>query len=235
MRTPSEFHRAATVVALALASITALLLLVPDVNLGNPDEPAARASLFEEQRTILSLYGYGFVLFNVGLLVGAAGQLPYLLNRGGATVRVGMLFLLVGVVGHLVTTGVRLTVMEHAAQGDRTGTTQLIATLDTSPLLLPYFAAGLIGTVLGLALLGIGWWRAGIVRPWWTWTLLAALPLEFVLGSIHVTFTVLGRLLLVVAFGSLAITTLDRRVPAPTRARRTATKPRGRTARRRSA
>lgn len=83
--------------------------------------------------------------------------------------------------GHAVFGGAMMvTVLMARDVADRPVMAGLLADIESSPLLVPFMAAGLLGTVLGILFLGVALWRSRVVPRWVPLVLWAFLVVEFV-------------------------------------------------------
>jgi len=87
---------------------------------------------------------------------------------------------------------------------DRAVMAELLESIESSPLLVPFMAAGLLGTVLGLLLLGVALWRSGVVPRWVPLVLWAFLVVEFVGSNLSDYAPYVSGVCLLLAFGALA-------------------------------
>lgn len=110
-----------------------------------------------------------------------------------------------GALGHTVYGGVNLAMLSMAQ--DLGSVEAHVAVLDRleSGLMLPFMAAGLLGTVLGLVLLAVAVWRSGAGPRWVPVALLAFVLVEFVGSTLSRWAGVASGALLVLAFGALAL------------------------------
>ena len=131
-------------------------------------------------------------LFVIGVVL-AIGDLA----RDGArrVVGTGMVLAVVGAFGHAVFSGTRLSYLGMLTEQGRPENAAAIDRLADSPVMI-FAVAGLLGTVLGLLLLGVGLWRSRSVARWIPAALWLFLLLEFV-GS---AFTSWGSIAAVTAY-----------------------------------
>lgn len=107
--------------------------------------------------------------------------------------------------GHAVFGGAMMvTVLMARDVADRPVMAGLLADIESSPLLVPFMAAGLLGTVLGILFLGVALWRSRVVPRWVPLVLWAFLVVEFVGANLSEYATYVAGLCLVLAFGALA-------------------------------
>ncbi|GGK68979.1 hypothetical protein [Ornithinimicrobium pekingense] len=111
-----------------------------------------------------------------------------------------------GVLGHAVYGGINLAMLAMAE--DLGALEAHVAVLDRleGGLMLPFMAAGLLGTVLGVLLLAATTWRAGLGPRWVGPALVVWVVVEFVGSGLVEWAGVASGALLTVAFGTLAAT-----------------------------
>ncbi|HEX5533560.1 MAG TPA: hypothetical protein VFX33_07455 [Actinomycetales bacterium] len=150
------------------------------------------------------LSGLAFVLAQLPFLVGVAGLARWLQPSRLATV--GGIFAVLGGFGHAVYGGVMLTHTVMAV--DRANASVyagLLEDLEATPALLPFMVFGLLGTVIGVLLLSIAWWRSRTEPRWVAPLLWAFLVVEFVGTNFSEWAVYLSTLLYLLAFGAMAL------------------------------
>ena len=218
MTTPTTVQLGPRTVAAALVTAATLLavsgLTQPDVT-GGADQKLAAIETSGGRAALCA------VLF-------AVAQLPFAVAvvAVGAIVRdgsrrlaaTGTVLAVLGAFGHALFAGASLTYLLMAQDpAHHTTYAALMADIESSPLMLTS-VVGLLGTVVGLLLLSIGVFRAGVGPRWVGPVLWAFLAVEFVGTSVSRYATYLSAVLLVLAFGALARTVLATDVadgPAP--------------------
>jgi hypothetical protein len=149
------------------------------------------------------LSALAFVLAQLPFMVGMAGLARWL-QPSRLAVAGGVLAVLGGF-GHAVYGGVMLT--QTIMAEDRSSVAVfagLLERLEGEPVMLPFMALGLLGTVLGVLLLSIAWWRARTAPRWAAPALWAFLVVEFVGSNISEWAAYLSLLLYLVALGAIA-------------------------------
>jgi hypothetical protein len=191
-------------VGLSAASV-ALMPDLPDTNAGllqalaeAPAQAATAAAAF----TLSQLFLIGAVL--------AIGDIA----RPGAPrlIGAGMVLALIGAFGHSVFGGLRLALFGML---DDAGRAQYAAALDRtydSPVML-FAAMGLLGTVLGLALVAIGLLRSRAVAPWIPASLIAFLVVEFVGSNLSNWASLAAVALYAAAMLGIAVAVIRTRAP----------------------
>ena len=165
----------------------------------------------------VKISGLAFVLAQLPFIVGMAGLARWL--RPSRLAAVGGVLAVLGGFGHAVYGGVMLT--QTVMAEDRSNLdvyAGLLERLEGEPTLLPFMVAGLLGTVLGVLLLSIAWWRSRTAPRWVAPTLWAFLVVEFVGVNLSEWATYLSVLLYLVALCAIA----TRLVAAPVRQPETA-------------
>jgi len=150
------------------------------------------------------LSGVAFVLAQLPFLIGMAGLARWLQPSRLATV--GGVFAVLGGFGHAVYGGVMLAQTVMAA--DRTNASVyvgLLEDLEATPVLVPFMAFGLLGTVVGVLVLSIAWWRSRTEPRWVAPLLWAFLLVEFVGTNFSAWAAYLSTLLYLVALGMMAL------------------------------
>jgi hypothetical protein len=170
----------------------------------------------------VKISGLAFVLAQLPFMVGMAGLARWL--RPSRLAAVGGVLAVLGGFGHAVYGGVMLTQTVMAEDRSNIGVyTGLLEQLEGEPALLPFMVAGLLGTVLGVLLLSIAWWRSRTAPRWVAPALWGFLVVEFVGANLSEWATYLATLLYLVPLCTIAA----RLVTGPVRERETA--PVGRT------
>jgi hypothetical protein len=149
------------------------------------------------------LSGLAFVLAQLPFMVGMAGLARWLQPSRLAVV--GGVLAVLGGFGHAVYGGVMLT--QTVMAEDRSNVSVfagLLEQLEGEPVLLPFMVLGLLGTVLGVLLLAIAWWRSRTAPRWVAPALWAFLVVEFVGTSISQWAAYLSLLLYVTALCAIA-------------------------------
>jgi hypothetical protein len=149
------------------------------------------------------LSGLAFVLAQLPFMVGMAGLARWLQPSRLAVV--GGVLAVLGGFGHAVYGGVMLT--QTAMAEDRSNVAVfagLLEQLEGEPVLLPFMVLGLLGTVLGVLLLSIAWWRSRTAPRWVAPALWAFLVVEFVGTNISQWAAYLALMLYLTALFAIA-------------------------------
>lgn len=171
-----------TVRQLVAASLVTTALLSLYSNLTSPDftgDHADTLASIADGGTPVALSGLAFVLAQLPFVVGMAGLARWLQPSRLATV--GGVLAVLGGFGHSVYGGVILAQVVMASDdADRAVHAELLAQVENAPVFIPFLAMGLLGTVLGILLLSIAWWRTRSEPRWVAVGLWAFLVVEFV-------------------------------------------------------
>lgn len=192
---------------LAAACLAATALLSMISNVTAPDFSGDYDDLLTsmaEGGGLVQLSGLTFVLAQLPFVVGMVGLARWLQPSRLATV--GGVLAVLGGFGHAVYGGVMLSQTVMAADGENRGVyAGLLGDLEGAPVLIPFMAAGLLGTVLGILLISIAWWRSRCEPRWAAPVLWAFLLVEFVGSGISEWAAYLSVLLYVAALGAVAL------------------------------
>lgn len=198
---------AASLLIFAVLSVTWVLLL--------PDSPADAE---ESLRAVADAGTTG----RIALIALAASQLAFLVGFAGVAVwlhrtsprlaTLGGTCVVLGGFGHAVFSGAEM--VRHTMADDPAGNADLASRIQTFGPLIPFMAAGLIGTVLGLILLGAAHLRATALPRWVGPVLIAFVLVEFVGSNFSDWAGYLSGVLLLAACGGLAVGVMTS-APAP--------------------
>ncbi len=138
-----------------------------------------------------------FLVAVVAMALLARAASPRLSVMGGALA-------VIGGFGHAVFGGIGLAYLAMSSDvTHRAAMAEVIARVESGPAL-AFMASGLLGTVLGLFLLGIALFWSGAVARWIPWALWAFLVMEFVISNFAEWAVPAAVLLYVAAFGAIA-------------------------------
>lgn len=151
----------------------------------------------------------------VSVMAFALSQLPFLVavaavaalahGRAPRAAWIGGVLAVLGGFGHAVFGGIGLAQVALAQDAShRTAMGAVVTRIESGPAGL-FMAMGTIGTVLGLLTLGIALFRSGVVARWVPVALWAFLVTEFVLTNISTWAAPASIVLMVAAFGALAV------------------------------
>ena len=197
--TPSR--RFAAVAALYVVPVLALLYVA--LSPPFPDDPAERLAGFADGPTP-AVSAVAFLLMQLPMLVAFLTIGRLLVPRTPRISAWGTGLSVMGCFGHVVFGGLSMAhlVMAHDAahRGVYAG---LLADIEGSPVMV-FAVAGLLGTVLGQLVLGIGLYLARIGPTWVAPALWAFLVLEFFLSNVTPWASYLAVVLMGAAFWALA-------------------------------
>lgn len=198
-RSLPTLRRTVVAVSTAAGAILGLggLLLQPTF----PDDPAAYIDILANSPTAaigVQLYVWSQVFWVIGL-VGAG----HIVSRRAPVFGVlGALLIGLGAFAHTVYGGVMVLDVAIAADPDAA---TAVMEASQSGAFLPFLAVGLVGTVLGIALLAIGLIRSRVAPLWVAVALLAWVVIEFVLTNFIDWATYASIALGIIAFVGLAV------------------------------
>ncbi|WP_153394572.1 DUF4386 family protein [Ornithinicoccus halotolerans] len=204
MKNPATYRRAVAAVGLVLAAV--LMTIAMGINVpfsGDPEEVLTEMDA-AGGRAWLSAITY--TLAQLALIPGVLGIAHLLRQRTPRLSNVGGTLAVLGAFGHTVHAGGVLLVVSMAqGTADRAALETALQEYQNSPVAI-FSAMGLLGTVVGLILLTVGLWRAGVGPRWVPAALAAFLLVEFIGTAITVWATAAGSALYLASFGALALT-----------------------------
>ena len=167
----------AACLVLAAAGSVAWVSLQPPF----PEGYDARLAAIDEAGAGAAVSAFLFTATQLPWLVAVVG-VAWLAHRGSSRfAAVGGTLAVLGAFGHAVFGGAMIvTVLMARDVADRAVMADLLETIELTGLLVPFMAAGLLGTVLGTLLLGVALWRSRVVPRWVPVVLWAFLVVEFV-------------------------------------------------------
>ena len=192
--------------AASAALVAAALLSVAWTALQPPfsQNYAERLAAIDEAGASATVSASLFALSQLPMLAGLLG-VAHLIRRGAPILsNLGGSLAVVGVFGHSVFGGFALAQVAMAGdQANRELYAALVEQIESSPFM-AFAAAGLIGTVLGMLLLGVGLWRSRVVPRWVPMLWWLFLLVEFVGTSLSDYAAYVSSVCLLVVFGALA-------------------------------
>ncbi|MPV35666.1 DUF4386 family protein [Georgenia subflava] len=226
MRISSPTVRWTIVVALALTAVTTVVgvLLMPDFS-GTHEDGLRAIAASPGTATASSLL---FTFSQLFLAVGVVGVATQLRDRAPKLAYLAAVTTVLGAFGHSAYGGVQAIMLAMAADLDDAAAHAEVLAAAEAGAGLPLMALGLLGTVLGLILLGAAILRAGWGPRWLGIALIAFVVVEFGLSGMSVWAGYLSGALFFVAFVAMAVLTArgsddDARRPAGVRASASAT------------
>lgn len=203
MTNTATFRRSAAAAGLVTSAIIMAVstVLAPEF----PSEYVDRLAALEAAGTAATVSAIAFTLAQLPFLAGVLGVGHLLRRRAPRLSNIGTTLAVVGVFGHSVVGGVMLVQLELAQDvANRETHAAVLAGLESGPIG-PFMAMGTVGTVLGLLLLSIGVFRAGVGPRWVGPTLWAFLVVEFAGHAVSAWASHLAIILYSAAFIALAV------------------------------
>jgi hypothetical protein len=204
MKNTATFRRTAAAAGL----VTTVLLMIVSTVLA-PEFPAgsaAQLAAIDEGGFRAAVSAFGFTLAQLPFIVGVLGIGHLLRDRAPRLSNVGTGLAVVGGFGHAVYGGVTMLQLEMAADvANRAVHARMLEQLESGPAV-AFMAMGLFGTVLGVLLLSIGLFRAGVGPRWVGPALWAFLVVEFAGHAVSDWGSHLAVILYTAAFGAIAVT-----------------------------
>jgi hypothetical protein len=158
------FRRNAT--AVGLVTTAALSLVSVALQPEFPAEADQRLAAIDAAGGQGVVSAAAFVLAQLPFIVAVLGVAHLLRGRADWSSTVGACLGVAGAFGHAVFGGIALVYLSMAADVENRGVhAALMERVEGSPAMV-FTAMGLLGTVLGLSLLGVSLWRSGLVARW---------------------------------------------------------------------
>jgi hypothetical protein len=200
MSTSTRLLAATSLVLTAVLSAVSVLLQ-PEFTA----DPAERLAAIDEAGTSATISLLAFVLAQLPFMVAAVAiallaraAAPRLSATGGA---LGVL----GGFGHAVFGGVGLAYLAMATEVDvRAAFAETVTAIEAGPAVV-FMACGMLGTVIGLVVLGIALFRSRVVPRWIPLCLWAFLAVEFVLTNVTAWASPAAALLYLAALSGIAV------------------------------
>lgn len=204
MKNTATFRRdAAAIGLLATAALTLPMIVFPPEFPNGFVERLAAIDAAGVQGTISAVT---FVLAQLPFLIGVLGIGHLLRERAPILSNLGTSLAVIGAFGHSVAGGISLAYLSMAADApNRSVHAAVMESIESGPAV-AFMAMGVIGTVLGILLLGIGLWRAKVGPRWVGPVLGAFLVVEFGGSAVSEWTAPLSGLLYLAALTALAVT-----------------------------
>ncbi len=171
-------------------------------------DPVDLLAVIDEAGGIAVVSALAFGLAQLPFLVGVVAVAALAHRRAPRTAWAGGVLAVLGGFGHAVFAGVNLTWLAMSADAaNREALAGVVTRVESGPAVV-FMAAGLLGTVLGLLLLGVALFRSRAVPRWVPVALWAFLATEFVLSNLTAWAAPLAGLLYLAAFVALAAAVL---------------------------
>lgn len=204
MKNPPALTRGTVVACLVACGVLTVIavLLMPDFSGGEAGWLAAIAAAPTASAVSALLYAGSQLPFAVGL----AGVAHVLRDRTPVLAALGALLAVLGGFGHAVYGGVNLVMLQMADDVDNVAVHVDVLKGVGSGVAIPFMAMGLLGTVLGLVLLGVAAWRADLGPRWLGPVLVAFVVVEFAGAGLSVWAGYAAAVLFFLGFATLAVT-----------------------------
>jgi hypothetical protein len=203
MKNTAAFRRTAGAVAL----VAAALLMVVSIVL-EPEFPggfADRLAAVDEGGTSAAVSAVTFALAQLPFIIGVLAIGHLLRDRAPMLSNVGTSLAVLGGFGHSVFGGISMAMLAMAADApNRAVHADLLEQIESGPAVV-FMAMGLLGTVFGILLLGIGLFRARVVPRWVPILLWAFLVVEFAGTALSEWASSVSGVLYLVALTSTAV------------------------------
>jgi hypothetical protein len=200
----ATFRRNAAAIGLAAAALLSAVSVLLQPSFGS--DPASRLAAIDAAGLRGQVSAVTFLLAQLPAIAGLLG-VAHLVRRGSPRLsNAGGALAVVGAFGHTVFGGMSMVYLGMAADADhRAAYGSLIGRLENSPVMI-FSLLGLVGFVLGIALLAVGLWRTQVGARWVPPLLGVWLVAEFVGSGISAYAAPLSATLFVVACFALART-----------------------------
>ncbi|WP_165821165.1 DUF4386 family protein [Nocardioides gansuensis] len=195
--------RLTTAVCLVATAVLSVVwtLLEP----GFLDDPADRLASLADAGPAVAISALAFIVSQLPFAVAMAGVAAWLRPASPRLATAGGVLAVLGAFGHTVIGGVMMLQLLMAESPEHRGAyAALVGDLESWPWLLPFFAAGLLGTVLGLLLLSIAHFRSRRGPRWVGPVVWVFLLVEFVGSGFSVWASDLAGVLYLAACVGLA-------------------------------
>lgn len=202
MKNSAAFRRMAGAVALIAAPLLMLVsvVLAPKFPGGFTDRLAA----VDEGGTSAAVSAVTFALAQLPFIIGVLAIGHLLRDRAPILSNVGTSVAVLGGFGHSVFGGISMAILAMAADApNRAIHAALLEQIESGPAAV-FMAMGLLGTVLGILLLGIGLFRARVVPRWVPILLWAFLAVEFAGSALSEWASSVSGVLYLVALTAIA-------------------------------
>jgi hypothetical protein len=203
MRNTAALTRATVVASLAVCGVLTVVsvLLMPDFS-GNESQWLQEIASASTASAVSAML---FVGSQLPFAVGLAGVAHLLRDRTPVLAAVGAALAVLGAFGHSAYGGVNLVMLQMAKDPSSAAVhADVLRGVGSGPAV-PFMAVGLLGTVLGLVVLGIAVWRAGVGPRWLGPVLVLFVVVEFAGAGISVWAGYASAVLFLVAFLTLAL------------------------------
>jgi hypothetical protein len=204
MRNPATYRRGAAAICLVLAGglSAAFMLLAAAPGWGSDNVERLQAIAEAGSRSTAAFLA--FAAYQLPMMIGLLGVAHLLRGRAPLLANLGATLAGVGAFGYAVYGGSQLVIPAMAADE---ANLQLYAQLraDAERFTGPFAALGMIGSILGLLLISIALWRAGVGPRWLPLLVWVFLAVEFIGTSLTPAAGFLSAAVLLAALLSLAL------------------------------
>jgi hypothetical protein len=177
------------------------VLLMPDFS-GSESQWLKEIAAASTASTISAVL---FVGTQLPFAVGLAGVAHLLRDRTPVLAAVGAALAVLGAFGHAAYGGVNLVMLQMAKDPSNAAIhADVLRGVGSGPAV-PFMAAGLLGTVLGLVLLGVAVWRANVGPRWLGPVLILFVVVEFAGAGFSVWAGYASAVLFLLGFATLAL------------------------------
>jgi hypothetical protein len=191
---------AIALVATALLTVVSVVL-APEFPRGFTDRLAA----VDEGGTSAAVSAVTFALAQLPFIIGVLAISHLMRDRAPVLSNVGTSLAVLGGFGHSVFGGISIAMLAMAADSPhRAIHADLLEQIESGPAAV-FMAMGLLGTVLGILLLGIGLFRARVVPRWVPIMLWAFLVVEFAGSALSEWASSVAGVLYLVALTAIAV------------------------------
>jgi hypothetical protein len=198
--TPARMFAVACLVSTALLSAISVLLQ-PEFSA----EPAERLAAMDAAGTAGVASLLTFVLAQLPFMIAAVAIALLARTRSPRLAVAGGAFAVVGGFGHAVFGGIGMAYLAMSSDAANRAALADVVTRVESGVAVLFMAAGLLGTVIGLVLLGIALFRSRVVPRWIPVALWAFIVTEFVLTNFSEWASPAAGALYVAAFTGIAV------------------------------
>lgn len=195
---PVRVVAATSLVATAVLSAVAVLL-EPEF----PAEATDRLASMAEGGTSVAISAVAFTLSQLPFLVGVVLIALYSFAASPKLAVAGGILASLGGFGHAVFGGIALSQLAMADSPETAAMGEVVEAIESGPAI-PFMAMGLLGTVLGVLLLGVALFRSRLVPRWIPVALWGFLVVEFVGTSLSDWASPAAVALYLAACGGLA-------------------------------
>jgi len=166
-------------------------------------DPTDRLTAIADGGTSAAVSAVAFTLSQLPFLFGVVVIALYCFGRAPKLAVAGGVLASLGGFGHAVFGGIALSQLAMADSPETAAMGKVVEAIESGPAI-PFMAMGLLGTVLGLLLLGIALFRSQLVPRWIPLAMWGFLVVEFVGTSMSDWAAPAAGALYLVAFGGLA-------------------------------